>query len=205
MGRAVFAELLQRGLAVRAIVRRPDAIVESALAKPYVVDVFDTDALQNALQGTTTVISAFNPGWDSPDLYSRYLEGARSIRTAATSAGVPRLLVVGGASSLIGGDGRELIEHGLPPEPFGSGVRAARDLLHELPSERGLDWVYLSPPLDCGPMGPKGRTGRYRVGGQHPVVDENGHSSLSVEDLAVAIVDEIVQPRFHRERFTVGY
>lgn len=205
MGQKILEELVHRNIATRAIVRRTDAAADGDRVRRVVVDVDDTDALTSALRGVTTLISAFNPGWHAIDLYRRYLDGARSIKTAAVEAGVGRMIVIGGASSLIGDDGRELIEHGLPPEPYGSGVRAARDLLLELRSAQQPDWVFLSPPMECGPMGPQGRTGLYRIGHDHPVVDEAGRNSLSVEDLAVAVVDEALQPRFHRERFTVGY
>lgn len=205
MGSKVLAELVARDLPVRAIIRRLGAVETTDLVEPVVADVTDVALLSERLEGVVTVISAFNPGWSGNDLYERYLIGARAIQEASVAASVERLIVVGGASSLIGEDGRELIEHGLPPEPYGSGVRAARDLLHEMQDLSNPDWVYVSPPMNCGPMGPKGRTGTYRTGLDRPIRGDEGSNSLSVEDLAVAIVDEAVDPRFHRQRFTVGY
>jgi uncharacterized protein len=115
------------------------------------------------------------------------------------------LFVVGGASSLYGEDGRQLIESFTPPEPYGSGVRAARDYHEEIRAETRLDWTYLSPPIECGPLGPDGRTGRYRTGTDSPVIGADGKSSLSRQDLAVAVVDEIERQADPRQRFTVGY
>ena len=40
---------------------------------------------------------------------------------------------------------------------------------------------------------------------RRPVVDANGDSNISVEDFAVAMVDELEQEKHHKERFTIGY
>jgi uncharacterized protein len=205
MGAFILGELIERGVPTTAVVRMAGAVTATDLVTPAVADVYDTTALAGVLDGATTVVSAFNPGWDDPELYDRYLQGAHSIQDAAIAAGVERLIIVGGASSLYGADGRQLIESGLPPEPYGSGVRAARDYLDEIKKEDRIDWVYLSPPSECGPMGPTGRTGRYRLGGDHPVLDSDGRNSISREDLAVALADEVLHPAHHRARFTVGY
>jgi hypothetical protein len=205
MGAFVLQELRDREMPVRVIVRRVDAVTRSASVEPVQADVYDRAALIRALTGTETVVSAFNPGWNEPDLYEQYGRGARSIQHAAVGAGAKRLLIIGGASSLYDENGRQLIEHGLPPEPYGSGVRAARDYLETIRGEADIDWVFLSPPADCGPVGPTGRTGNYRLGTDHPAVDDAGRNALSREDLAVAVVDEVESSRHHRARFTVGY
>jgi len=66
----------------------------------------------------------------------------------------------------------------------------------------GVDWTYLSPAatVEVGE-----RTGRYRTGGDRLVVDEHGQSRISAEDLAAAILDEVEQPRYRRQRFTIAY
>jgi putative NADH-flavin reductase len=205
MGTFILEELLSRGHDIKAVVRKPGAISTAEHVTPVQADVYDTAALSEALRGADAVISAFNPGWNEPGLYEKYLLGARSVQGATAAAGVERLLVIGGASSLYSEDGKQLIESFTPPEPYGSGVRAARDYHQEILTETRLDWVFLSPPMDCGPMGPDGRTGSYRTGTEHPVVDKNGKSSLSRQDLALAVADEIERPAHHRQRFTVGY
>jgi uncharacterized protein len=205
MGKYILEELVSRGHEVRAVVRRPDAVPASDLVKPVQADVYNLAELTSALTGSDVVVSAFNPGWTEPDLYNRYLQGARNIQAAATASGAGRLLVIGGASSLYGTDGRQLIESFTPPEPYASGVRAARDNYEEIRTEAELNWTYLSPPLECGPMGPEGRTGHYRTGTDHPVTGADGKSALSREDLAVAVADEIEHPAHPRQRFTVGY
>ena len=206
-GAGVLRELVDRGHEVIAIVRRPDAINLSAYptVKQVHGDAYDHESMAKAFIGADTVVSAFNPGWDEPGVYDKFMLGARTIQSAARDAGVGRLIVVGGAGSLFGEDGRQIIETMAAPEQYMPGVRAARDYYEELQTERDLDWAFLSPPLGWGPFGPTQRRGTYRVGADHPVVDADGHSAISTPDLALALVDEIEAPRHHRQRFTVGY
>lgn len=206
-GSELLFELVSRGHEVRAVVRRPDAVDRAVYptVEQLVADAYDVDALREAFTGVDVVVSAFNPGWADPQLYDHFLSGSRAVQAAARGAGVVRLLVVGGAASLYGEDGRQLIESMPLVEPYAPGVRAARDYHAELAAETELDWTFLSPPPQYGPMGPTGRRGTYRTGLDSPVVDEVGHSSISAPDLALAVVDELERPRHQRQRFTVGY
>jgi len=207
VGAHLLRELASRGHQVTAVVRRPDAIDRAAYTAVMQVpgDAYDRGSLEKAFAGADAVVSAFNPGWTEPGLYDKFLTGARTIQWAARNAGVARLLVVGGAGSLLGEDGRQIIESMNVPEPYAGGVRAARDYHAELLGEADIDWVFLSPPLGYGPMGPTDRRGTYRTSGDTPVVDEHGHSTISGPDLALALVDELEIPRHHKQRFTVGY
>lgn len=206
-GSELLRELVSRGHEVRAVVRRSDAVdpAEYPAVEQVSADAYDVDTLREAFVGVEVVVSAFNPGWTDPQLYDHFLTGSRAIQAAARAAGVSRLLVVGGAASLYGEDGRQLIESMPLAEPYAPGVRAARDYHAELASETELDWTFISPPPQYGPMGPTERRGTYRTGLDSPVVDEVGHSSISAPDLALAVVDELERPRHHRQRFTVGY
>ena len=65
-----------------------------------------------------------------------------------------------------------------------------------------MDWAFLSPPAL---LQPGARTGRYRLGGDELLLDGSGHSAISAEDLAVALVDEAEEPAHRRRRFTVAY
>ena len=67
---------------------------------------------------------------------------------------------------------------------------------------KDLDWAFVSPSMM---LGPGERTGKYRHGKDHLLTAEDGKSSISYEDLAHAILEELEHPRHHRERFTVGY
>ncbi len=65
-----------------------------------------------------------------------------------------------------------------------------------------LDWTYFSPAAF---IEPGERTGQFRLGGTRLVVNEQGESRISVEDYAVALVDELENPRHIRQQFTAAY
>lgn len=205
VGSAVLEELLSRGHAVTALVRRAGRLPETAGLQQTVADAEQPDAVAAAVRGHDAVISAFNPGWTHPELYDRFLAGARGIVAGTHQAGVARLLVVGGAGSLYVAPGVQLVDTpefaALVPPSVLQGAKAARDALTELRAETALDWVFLSPP---GQLQPGERSGRYRLGEESLLMDGPAPAGISVRDLAVAIVDEIETPRHHRARFTAA-
>ena len=64
-----------------------------------------------------------------------------------------------------------------------------------------LEWTFVSPPAL---LVPGDRSGRYRLGGDDLLMAEDKPADITVPDLAVAIVDEVEQPRHTRKRFTVA-
>ena len=201
VGGNVLKEAAARGHAVTAIARNADKVPSLSGVTARSIDVTDEAALQQALSGHDVVISAFNPGWGDPDIYSKHRQGSAAIARAARLAGV-RLIEVGGAGSLYAPDGSQFVDSPQFPAEYLDGARAARDALEDLRKETGLDWTFLSPPFELAP-GP--RTGKYRTGGDHPVMDEAGRSTISVADLAVALLDEAEKPAHRGRRFTVAY
>lgn len=167
---------------------------------PVAADVYDNPKLVPLLKDKDAVISAFNSGWKNPNLYADYKRGYTSILSAAKQAKVKHILVVGGASSLILPSGK-LIYDSIPDDKKFA-VKGPLELLAELKEERELKWSFVSPPLG---LASGERTGKYHLGTDSPVIDKNGETHLSVEDLAVAIVDEIEKPQFIHRRFTAGY
>ena len=119
-------------------------------------------------------------------------------------SGGKRLLVVGGAGSLYVAPGVQLVD--TPqfldhvPANIIPGAQAARELLNRIRSEDTLDWTMISPPAM---LVPGARSGRYQVGGDDLPMKDGQPASITVADLAVAIVDEIETPRQVKKRFTV--
>ena len=165
--------------------------------------VTDTDFLSRELAKSDAVISAFNPGWSNPNIYEETLEGYGSILCAVRNSGVHRFLMVGGAGSLLVAPGRQLMDEPDVPKKLLPGIRGMAKVYTDLLlPEKSVDWVFLSPAAN---MAPGERTGKFRLGKDELIVDESGDSNISVEDFAVAMIDELEQEKHHQERFTLGY
>ena len=204
VGANIIKELANRNHSVTAISRNAKETDHSNI---HVVsaDVTDIRKLVEILKGNDVVISAFNAGWSNPNLYNDFLEGSKAIQEAVKMAGIKRYIFIGGAGSLFVADGVQAVDTPDFPKEIYPGASSARDYLNLLKDEKQLDWVFFSPAFEMHPGITTGRTGKYRLGKDHPVFDENNRSYLSGEDLAVVIADETEQPKHHQERFTAGY
>ena len=204
VGSAILKEALGRGHQVKAIVRDPSKLT---LIHPHLKvvggSVTDTDFLSRELAKSDAVISAFNPGWSNPNIYEETLEGYGSILCAVRNSGVHRFLMVGGAGSLLVAPGRQLMDEPDVPKKLLPGIRGMAKVYTDLLlPEKSVDWVFLSPAAN---MAPGERTGKFRLGKDELIVDKCGDSNISVEDFAVAMIDELEQEKHHQERFTLGY
>jgi len=204
VGSNLVREAVNRGFEVTAIARNVNKITEENVKKAS-VDVANVTELAEVLNGHHTVLSAFNAGWENPNLYDDFISGSKSIQQAVEKSGVNRLIVVGGAGSLYTNENQQLVDSPDFPAEIKPGAIAARDYFNVLKEEKVLDWAFFSPAIEMHPGVTTGRTGKYRLGKDHPVVDENNASKLSPEDLAVVILDEVENPKHHQERFTAAY
>ena len=202
VGSKVLAEALSRNHEVTAIVQHPEKLAVHAKLRPLKADATDSRQIEAAVRGHDAVISAFNPGWTNPDIFKLHVKGSSAIQDGVRRSGVRRLLVVGGAGSLEVAPGVQLVDTPGFPDAYKQGALGAREALTMLRGEKELDWTLISPPafLEPGP-----RTGRFRTGGDQLLMTGAAPARISVEDLAVAILDEIEQPRHIQQRFTVAY
>lgn len=204
VGSALLHEALSRGINVTAIARHPEKI---SISDPH-LEVVKTDVSQEshvaqATKGADAVISAYNPGWTNPDIYNQTLQVYPAIVEGVKKAGVKRLLMVGGAGSLFVAPGLRVVDSGAIPDEIMPGVKALGEFyLNFLMKESDIDWVFFSP---AGQLVKGQRTGKFRLGKDDLIVDDKGNSSISVEDYAVAMLDEFENPKHHQERFTIGY
>ncbi len=205
VGKAILNELLHRGHRVTAIARNAGKIERTDNVTPVSADVFNVDQLSEALAGHEAVISSFNAGWTNPNLYDDFLKGSQSIQEAVKRSRVKRLIVIGGAGSLYIAPQQQLVDTEGFPEEWKPGALAARDYLNILKEEDRLDWTFLSPAIEMHQGTSGNRKGTYRKALENPVVNEEGRSIISAEDLAVAIADEVEDPKHIRQRFTVAY
>ncbi len=190
-GSRILAELSRRGHAVTAIARNPQKIPELNGVTPQQADANDVAGLAAALRGHDVAISSVHFTASDPN----------KLIAAVHAAGVGRYLVVGGAGSLEVAPGVKLIETPEFPAIYKAEAAAGGAFLDLLRQEAELDWTFLSPSalFVAGE-----RTGNFRLGGDQLLTNEKG-SSISFEDYAVAMADEIEKPAHSRQRFTVGY
>lgn len=196
VGAKLLAEALDRGHRVTAIVTDAAKLPDHAALTGVSADATDADGLAALVTGHDLVISSYNPGRDSTG------EGTRAIVDGVKRGGVGRLLVVGGAGSLKLPSGERVVDQPDFPAEWKEGALRTSAFLDRLRTETELDWVFLSP---AAMLAPGERTRRYRTGKDDLLTDGAGDSRISLEDYAVAMLDEAERPQHHRERFTVAY
>ncbi|MFE9084082.1 NAD(P)-dependent oxidoreductase [Brevundimonas sp. NPDC003935] len=190
-GSEITKELARRGHQVTGVARNPEAIPTADGVTPVKGDASNPAALFEILRGADAVISALH--FDVP---------ADTLLMAVKDAGVPRLLVTGGAASLEVSPGVRLLDTPEFPAEWKPYAEGGVVFLDRLRSETDVDWTFFSPAalIEDGP-----RLGRYRLGGDQLVVDDKGESHISFADYAIAMVDELEQHRHSRRRFTAAY
>jgi uncharacterized protein len=204
VGSQITNELVSRNHHVVGISRKDQSSDKNNLQYAK-VDVTDVDALAEVLKGTDVVVSAFSPQAQNPNLTDDFIEGSKAIQQAVKNAGVKRFIVIGGGGSLLNENGEHIIDT-LPQDlPFIPKSKATRAYFEMIKEEKDLNWAYFSPALEMNPRIMIGRTGKYRLGTDYPIINEEGRNILSVEDVAVVIADEVEDPKHHRVRFTAGY
>ena len=184
------------------IVRHPEKLEKREGLAAKAGDVYDTSSLAALIRGNDALISAFNPGWKNPNLYDDQVRGTASIIAAIKKAGIKRVLWVGGAGGLEVKPGVRVVDSPDLPSWIRPGSLATIDALDQLRKEPELEWSYPSPSAE---LKPGKRTGKFRLGGDQLLVDATGKSEISVQDYAVAMIDELERPAHVRQRFTVGY
>lgn len=199
VGSRVVTEALARGHEVTAVVRRPGHRHDGARVRTG--DAADAGEVARLSSGQDVVISATRP---APGREHELAATAEALLTGVARTAA-RLLIVGGAATLTvpGTDGRTVVDDPDFPTDLRPIARACAEQLavcHGVDAD--VDWVYLSPPAL---LEPGERTGAYRTGTDKLLVDGSGRSAISMEDLAIALLDEAERPAHHRTRFTVAW
>jgi uncharacterized protein len=205
VGTALLKELTDRGHEVTAIARHAEKLQATKLVHPKTGDVMDPKQVADLVKGNAAVVSAYNSGWTNPRIYEDFMAASHAIQEGVKNSGVKRLIVIGGAGSLEIQPGLQLVDAPNFPAEYKRGASAARDYLNDLKNEKDLEWTFFSPAIFMNHDSSGVRKGHYRLGLDTPVFDEKGQCVLSVEDLALVIVDELEQPRHIRQRFTAAY
>ncbi|MBM6443689.1 NAD(P)-dependent oxidoreductase [Pseudomonas mohnii] len=191
-GSQLLEEALRRGHSVTAIARDTSKIGQRAGVVSQNVDALDSAALQAAVAGHDLVISAAHFA----------TLPASAVIGPVKKAGVNRLLVVGGAGSLLLPDGTRVIDSQGFPAEYKAEAGAGAEFLESLRQEQDLDWTFLSPSAE---FVEGQRTGKFRIGKDDLLVSSEGRSWITFADFAIAMLDEVEAPKHIRQRFTVGY
>ncbi|KQW97465.1 NAD(P)-dependent oxidoreductase [Flavobacterium sp. Root420] len=202
VGSAILNELTSRNHEITAIARTPK---ETANVNWVAADIFNSDELAAILKGNDLVISAYNSGWSNPNIYDDFIAGSKSVQEAVKKSGVKRFIVIGGGGSLFVAPGLQAVDTPDFPKEYYVAATAARDYLNIIKEEKELDWAFFSPAFEMHQGITTGRTGKYRLGLENPVFNDEQRSILSVEDLAVVIADEAENAKHHQVRFTAAY
>ncbi|TGP56644.1 NAD(P)-dependent oxidoreductase [bacterium M00.F.Ca.ET.159.01.1.1] len=191
VGSRLLKELSDGGHAITAIARNPEKIAKLPGVTAVKGDAFHKDALAALIKGHDAVISSVHFTASDPD----------TLIAAVRASGVKRYLIVGGAGSLEVAPGKRLVDTPEFPAIYKAEALKGGDFLDKLRTVSDLDWTFLSPSalFVAGE-----RTGKFRLGKDTLLTNDKG-SSISFEDYAIAMANEIENPRHIRQRFTVGY
>ena len=205
IGSKVRDEAVSRGHIVTAITRSPDKLPKQDRIIPAAADVNDVAALAGYFfAGQDAVIHACAPGrgLGAQESMEKQRAGTLSIIAALKAAGIKRILAVGGAGSLEVAPGVAHFDTPEFPAAYQGGARATAQIKDLLRAEKDLEWTFLCPSTS---IFPGERTGTFRLGGDQLLIGADGQSRISVEDYAVAMIDELENPEHTGHRFTVGY
>ncbi len=202
VGSVVLKELLLRGHRIAALARSPRKYLPHPHLEVIAADALDARQVATGVAGSDAVVSAYNPGWNEPRIHDLFLRAYDAIVAGVKQAGQKRLLIVGGVGSLYLASGLQVVDAPDFPAIYKQGALASREVLNRLRSEEDLEWTFLSPPAV---LEPGERRGSYRLGGEQLLMSGDRFAGISLEDLAVALVDEIEHPRHLRKRFTVAH
>jgi putative NADH-flavin reductase len=196
-GSRILAEAEARGHEVTAIVRNKSKLTDKSV-KIIESDLFALTAAD--LAPFDTVVNAFG---DFTATNNIFLESGKYLTALLKNSNTPYLIVVGGAGSLFVGDDKVPLytTPDFPKEYYrvASAMAAELDFLKTV---KDVNWTFLSPAAE---FAPGERTGQFRLGKDRLIIDEEGKSSISMEDYAIAVLDEAENPRHVKEQFTIGY
>jgi len=205
VGSRVAKEALSRGHEVVGVVRDPSAVQSpDPRIRLERGDATNADSIAGVVKGADAVVSAISPRPNARGLaVPKLVDNSRALIQGLRTAGVRRVLYVGGASTLEIAPGRMLLDQPDFPEAYKAEAIEGRDALAVWREEAdGLDWTVLSPAAE---IGPGERTGHYRAADEQLLADAKGKSFISFEDYAVAVLDELEHPKHVAKRFGVAY
>lgn len=195
-GNLILKEAVSRGHEVTAIVRNASKLEEKNVA---VIEKSIFDLTSEDLKEFEVVVNAFGAplGEEQPhvDAGHAFIEALKGTET--------RAIVVGGAGSLYADENQTVTVVETPdfPDAFVPTAKGQGRNLQELKNTTDISWTFISPSAVFDAEGK--RTGSYQAGKDNLLVNSKGESYISYADYAIAVLDEIENPKHINERFTV--
>ncbi|MEH7388331.1 NAD(P)-dependent oxidoreductase [Bacillus sp. JJ1521] len=195
-GSFILKEAVERGHDVTAIVRDASKLQNEqvSVVEKNILELNSTD-----VENFDVVVNAFGAplGEEQPhvDAGHALIEAAKGTNT--------RVIVVGGAGSLYVDEAKSVQVIDTPdfPDIFKPTAKGQARNLQELQETANISWTFMSPSAIFDPEGT--RTGAYQAGKDNLLINSKGESYISYADFAIALVDEIENPKHINERFTV--
>jgi putative NADH-flavin reductase len=188
VGSQIVAEALSRGHRVTAVTRTGSE-VEGAAARA--ADLGDIKSYKE-IAGEHDVVVLTIPPSRTGESHEPFIAAHEDIAETLVKA---RVFIVGGAGATEV-NGVQLKDSEGFPEAYKPEAEAMSRVLDAYRDASGVNWTMLAP----APMiAPGTRTGEYKLGADSPAGD-----SISTQDFAVAVLDELENPRHENRRFTVA-
>jgi hypothetical protein len=200
-GQRIIAEATGRGHEVVAVVRRPERAPSFGAGVAVVAgDATSAEAVGAVAKDADVLVTT--AGGPERAMYRKIAETLVGA-VAGLPRPAPRIIHLGGGATLTTPDGTPFLDLPSFPAEYFDIASGQAEALEFYRTSSDATWTYVSPPPIHFHVGE--RTGHYRTGLDQPVTGADGQATLSYEDLAVAIVDEIEHPQFLNTRFTAGY
>lgn len=201
IGQRIANEHLERGHEVTGVSRSGKIdMIDDPDFTMVAADATDPDEIAELAEGHDAVESALGPSDD--DGVETLVAMAEALVTGLRRTDVDRFVWTGGAASLRVGPDRKLVETDEFPDELVPIGEAHIETLKMFRDVADLQWSYITPPAQ---IEPGDRTGKYRTSEGHLVVDEDGDSHISMEDFAIAFVDEVETDDAVHTHLAVGY
>ncbi|MGH1485451.1 MAG: NAD(P)-dependent oxidoreductase [Cellvibrionaceae bacterium] len=202
VGRRTVKEALNRGHTVTAVTRTKKSLQQlPQTVKKIEANINNISMFNDNIDNSDLIISAIRPSAGEEETL---VLSTQAVLKAAANLNT-RVLIVGGAARLkLNKESNEtvLTSPGFLPEEIIPIARACQAQYEVCLAEKEADWTYISPPAM---LVPGIKTGHYRVGTDTLLTDQEGHSHISMEDFASAIMDEAESPHHKNSAFTVAY
>ncbi|ULT59418.1 NAD(P)-dependent oxidoreductase [Neobacillus drentensis] len=195
-GSVILKEAVSRGHEVTAIIRDKSKLKDTNVA---VIERNILDLTQDDITQFEVVVNAF--GAPLGEEQSHVDAGHALIE--ALKGTTTRGIIVGGAGSLYVDENKtvQLIDTPEFPDIVKPTAKGQGRNLQELQTTTDVKWTFISPSAVFDAEGK--RTGTYKSGKDHLLVNSKGESYISYADYAIAVLDEIEHPQHINERFTV--